>query len=466
MIEELELEEVSLKNMSLRELCTKWSKTLDINCYWKILEYRNNFRAKLFWYLVLFASTCATAWLISFNVLNFLKYEVVTQTTLVYETPTQFPTLTFCDNNPLANKQAQILNDLISSNNVGTNDWVTLTKLAQMQASAPTFGDAKRQTLGLNTDQIAFTALNGRSFASDLHWLWSFDYGNCFQFNSGLNSSNQPVDLITMSREGRDNGPKIGFARLFYQNKYVTTFSQGMVLFVHNSSFKPTQAVFLEPGKETFVSVERTFTRKYPKPYSECIDLSIYSSSLHDYIVQSGRIYRQIVCFDLCIQQDIIQKCYCFHTAYEKLNASQRPCLNLSDYNCLSEVFKAFRVEECTVKFCPLECESVTYDLTLSSLVSPSETAFSQFFDNKVMSDLFNQSNVTLTYESFKESSVIFTVYYSSMHYTQIIETPKVGIFDLFTQIGASMGMFVSFSIFTFFELIEVLFLILIRYIR
>ena len=53
------------------------------------------------------------------------------------------------------------------------------------------------------------------------------------------------------------------------------------------------------------------------------------------------------------------------------------------------------------------------------------------------------------------------TVYYPSLQYEQISESPKTQIFDLFTQIGGALGMFVSFSIFTVFELIEIVLLVL-----
>jgi hypothetical protein len=61
-----------------------------------------------------------------------------------------------------------------------------------------------------------------------------------------------------------------------------------------------------------------------------------------------------------------------------------------------------------------------------------------------------------MTYDLFKSSSAFFTVYYSNLQYTQISESPKTAIIDLFTQVGGALGMFVSFSVFTLFELIEI----------
>ena len=71
----------------------------------------------------------------------------------------------------------------------------------------------------------------------------------------------------------------------------------GIVVFVHNSSFKPDKRVFVEPGIITDIQVERTLTQKQPLPYSDCIDLTSYSSELYDYIINTGQTYRQQDCF-------------------------------------------------------------------------------------------------------------------------------------------------------------------------
>ena len=72
------------------------------------------------------------------------------------------------------------------------------------------------------------------------------------------------------------------------------------------------------------------------------------------------------------------------------------------------------------------------------------------------MRDYFNGTlDKTLTYATFRESSVFFTVFYSTLVYTNITETPKMSAVDLLTQIGGSLGMFISLSVFTLFELVE-----------
>ena len=89
--------------------------------------------------------------------------------------------------------------------------------LGKMMTSDPSYGDEKRKLLGLNIAQINAFSLqsiiypyclyNNKDCSSDLHWYWHYDYGNCFQFNVGLNFSDSPIDL-KMSK----NALKLWFA--------------------------------------------------------------------------------------------------------------------------------------------------------------------------------------------------------------------------------------------------------------
>ena len=70
-------------------------------------------------------------------------------------------------------------------------------------------------------------------------------------------------------------------------------------------------------------------------------------------------------------------------------------------------------------------------------------------------------NNKTLTYDLFKSIWINLWIYYPSLDYTLITESPKTTVTELFTQIGGSLGLFVSFSVFTIFEFIEIFLLIM-----
>jgi formate hydrogenlyase subunit 3/multisubunit Na+/H+ antiporter MnhD subunit len=97
----------------------------------------------------------------------------------------------------------------------------------------------------------------------------------------------------------------------------------------------------------------------------------------------------------------------------------------------------------------------------LSTLEYLDEITYETKINNQENRNLFSSFNLTLSYELFKSTSASFTVYYPSLQYEQISESPKTQIIDLFTQVGGALGMFVSFSIFTLFEFMEIFLLIL-----
>jgi hypothetical protein len=457
--------ETGRKYLLLKKTFTNWSKKTDINGYSKIFKYKKNYVAQFLWLVILLALTGATFWLIAFNIQNYLSYNVVSQTEIVFEKPSLFPTITICDNDAYTTKEAEYLFENISYNygfNFSNKVNKDLNYLVQMETSNPSFGDEQRKKIGFDLNLINFCSYgNINCNLSEFHWYWSYDYGNCWQYNSGLNLNNNRIGFKSTNIEGRENGLYIVVFPVISKNKFMTTWENGLVVFVHNSSFKPSSAdaIYVKPGEMSFISVRRVFTNNYPFPYSDCIDLSTYSSYLYNYIIKSNQVYRQFDCFKLCIQQNIIQNCGCYNLEYSSLNTNLRPCLNLTDYVCLDSQKKKFNAEECQANSCPLECNTIKYDLSYSSLINPGLKEYNLLSAQDV-SSYSRILGENLTYDTFKSIWVNIWIYYPTLQYTQITVQPKISIIDLFTQIGGSLGLFVSFSVFTLFELIEIFVLV------
>ena len=300
----------------VKEIFTIWSHTSDINCYTKIFMYKDNWIVQIIWIAILIGSTCATNWLITKTILDYYEYPVVSQTDIFYEVPTKFPAVAICDNDPFTSKYSEALYENVSKkNNFGWNPINNVNNnlnfLVKMQAANPSFGDENRKLLGFERKSIVNCKYNQRKCSDDLRWYYSFEYGNCWQFNSGFNSSNHKIDIKEAKLEDKDFGFSMTVYPLISQNKYMTTWDQGMIVFVHNNSFKPVSAdaIYVKPGGHSLISIKRTLTQKYPYPYSNCIDLTTYKSELYDFVLRSNQTYRQIDCFKLCIQKEIIKNC-------------------------------------------------------------------------------------------------------------------------------------------------------------
>ena len=70
------------------------------------------------------------------------------------------------------------------------------------------YTDQQRQQLG-SEGQIFKINFKDELSQNKLNWYFSYDYGNCLQFNSGLNRTNNPIPLESLSSEGQQNGLQI-----------------------------------------------------------------------------------------------------------------------------------------------------------------------------------------------------------------------------------------------------------------
>jgi len=217
----------------------------------------------------------------------------------------------------------------------------------------------------------------------------------------------------------------------------------------------------VQTGTQTNIAVKKTRLYNYPSPYSECIDLTSYSSDLYNFIINSNNVYRQSDCFKLCLQREIIKSCGCYSSEFSILNANLNVCSkNLTQYFCLVNVKNTFissKQKECLDE-CPLECTSELYDFSLSSLDFPNSQAFNLVRNDRALFTILQSlNNETLTFDVFKKSFVSLNIYYPHAQYTKITESPQYTYIGLFSSVGGSLGMFLGFSIFSVLEFAEVL---------
>jgi len=460
------------KTSRIKKEFLEWSLLTKFDCYSKIYEYEVVWM-KFFWLILFLTFTGLTAWLVIFNVINFCHYEVTSIIEIKNERPTNFPVLTACNNNPFTSKQSQSLNDYISRTtfNLSFENMTfeqaydnsgLINELTKMFVNAPSNNDSNRGILTAFGIVPALCFFNSKSCLENINdyfrSYFSYDYGNCYQFNTGYNYTNSPIPLLKQSREGSQFGLSLIVGPIVNQNEFLSSFSDGMVIFIHNQSYPPSasSAIRIEMGKETNIAVERTFTTNQPSPYTECQDLSSFQSELYNLVLKSNYSYRQTDCFDLCLQREIINACECYWTKYTRMYDAE-PCLNVTQFECIYYISNDFEQEKCSSE-CPLECNSVTYHYSLSSLSFPSQSFYNKFYSDPIYINVTMKYGINIsTLESFQKYYLMLNVFYPYLEYTQITETAKFTWIDLLSQIGGSLGMFLGFSIFHLIEIVEIL---------
>ncbi len=135
---------------------------------------------------------------------------------IIDESPAEFPSVLICDSNPFTTLESQFLldqmmnlitfnkRDYIGYNNTGIgldklgfyNYYfpqkelllsIDLNQFASTLAFEPTFTNLQRKSLGWNLSEVLINCkFNGFDcdISKDFEWYHSFQYGNCYHFNT------------------------------------------------------------------------------------------------------------------------------------------------------------------------------------------------------------------------------------------------------------------------------------------
>jgi hypothetical protein len=430
----------------------------------KVFSYENKL-LKLLWLSIFLLFSGLTAWLVALNIADYFTYEIITKIEVVNERPATFPTLTICDNNPFPDKEGEkimfnVMNELYGKDIENSSSFIdnylrikNVTEVSKLKAWSSLTTDTKKLQLSKTLSSIRVCKFNkvDCDLKNDMNPYYSYDYGNCLQFNGESNH------LKNSLMEGVEYGFQVLIDELFLTlygsiNKYPSTNSKGLILFVHNQSQSPSSSdgIYLQPGTDTYISVERTFTFNQPSPFSQCQDMtSIADTDIYYFIKNSNQMYKQSDCLNLCLQKLIIETCGCYFPKYGmifKVNS----CMNQSQLNCIVEQSKKYisesHADKC-LNVCPIECDSIKYDTQVSTLDFPNEQLLT----------LLKNSYPSQNFDNYKDISYSLNVFYPYLDYTRITQSPKTLPIDLISQIGGSLGMLLSISLFHLLEFFEIL---------
>jgi hypothetical protein len=277
--------------------------------------------------------------------------------------------------------------------------------------------------------------------------MCSFNRIRCNSNDFHLNQDNQGYTSFTYKNQtsylgGSSYGLdlKLNLENIPINTRAFFNDSDGLKIIIHNSTYDPTyyggealNGFNVAPGFNHLISIKRTFSYKLGEPYNNCLkdvkSIDSYDSDLFRYIIQSTNYsYRQTDCFNYCMGREL----------YKSMNIS-----NKIDH--FKNVFVKFESNISTLiqtylrllkngitsicgNDCPLECDSIEYETSLS---------FNKFLTN-------NSDNI-----------VNFNLFYSSLDYTMIDQIGKMDGFDLISNIGGNLGLFIGISFLSFAELIE-----------
>jgi len=233
---------------------------------------------------------------------------------------------------------------------------------------------------------------------------------------------------------------KLNLEKILIDNGTIFDDSDGVRIIIHNSSYDPayykgrsSDGFNVAPGFNHLISIKRIFSYKLGLPYNNCLkdikSIDSYDSDVFRYIIQSTNYsYRQTDCFNYCMGRELYKlmnisnKIDHFANVFTKFESKKS--------DSLKEYFELFKngITSICGNDCPLECDSIEYETSLS---------FNKFITN-------NTDNI-----------VSFILFYTSLDYTMIDQISKMDGYDLISNIGGNLGLFIGISFLSFAEFIE-----------
>jgi hypothetical protein len=438
---------------------------------------------KIFWLIAFLACSGICFYLITEYIINFFEYEVTVSTTYVTETPVDFPAVTICNLNPFNPNRSSALFEHVSStynfNNSlqqvnETNAYNVIKKFlaySKLESSSNPLYSPNRKSYGFYIDEmlVSCNAFGTLCSSSNFVFLQSYDYGNCYTFNSGFNSTK-----ITTSSDGPGNSIEI---ELFSgdPNDVSYSYKNGFYVVVHNQSYTPimdNEGVYVKAGEETNIGIERNFYYKLSNPFSNCVQdpTSVRSSTseLYQLILTNigEKLYRQKFCFKLCYQIAVVNKCSCYDAAYANTNKTNRNILachdtgKLSCKEAVSQNFSTTGWNTLCLDKCPIECTKVNYKTNIHSASYPSVSYIPYLLAQSSFTSKYSTS--TQYSSEFKDiiskSIAKINIFYSDISYTAYTENETTNTETLFGNIGGALGLFIGISFLSLAELFEIFF--------
>ena len=425
---------------------------------------------RIFWFILFLGSLGFMGYNLYLAITNYYTYPSITTANEYTESPMQFPAITICNINPFATEYASNLlkQNLSYGFNVATN--FTLLKQIKDNLLIQEYNSPNRTLMGFPLTEILITfKYNNKEYMPRefLHYFqsyYSYDHGNCYTFNSGMDENNTTPNssiIRSMYYPGSKNGFYIEMFARTAKNDTGFDADYGAVLFVHNQTQRPdsVSGIRLKLGTKTNAVLHKTFVHNAPDPYSSCEDLDVYQFNrvLYNVITDTPYAYSQKDCFGLCLQKMITEQCQCYDVEYLPLDNATEPCLSNIQTICANDQHISFINQDenqLCQDYCPLECDSSAVT-SITSYAGFPTNLYGKVLLHKdvVISHYANVTNISKI--DIKKDILAVNIYFNNFAYTDITNSPQFGVFDLIGNIGGLVGLFIGVSYLSFFEILD-----------
>jgi hypothetical protein len=426
----METNKISLKE----ELGFFWEDFVDHSTTHGLININQNkaYFYKLMWLVLFCVSLAFCSYLIVSSINSYLTFEVTTKIKINPENPIKFPIMKICDNNFYSTEYAKdLINQYFREDKIHSPFNITANKKKYMRSQINFLRDlVKKKNTRLSEEErrkleiefyqtfLSCSFGNAECSADDFAWKYENTNGNCYIFNSGMDSNGAQIPVLSSTQRGIQYGFRLELL-LPPADTYYLDLAKVLRVYVGDSSMEESQYEYigLSPGFLTNIGIQKTVSRALPYPYSSC---------------NSNPAYSQTDCIDKCYALSYTQYCNC----------SNADCFTFEEIQCehdFHDTFfsKIFQNDTCSVACVP-KCERTVYDLTISSFEYPSENYADNLMENRDV--LFRNQNYSVDKNHLKKNILALLVYWKNLEYTLIEESATTTELDLIANIGGLLG--------------------------
>ena len=395
------------------------------------------------------AGVTSAAYFFTNTLITYYQFNPAVQVQLIREFPTTFPAVTICNLNPFPNINLSNQTEFFDKNYKTNIDAYFVNAQENTKRYVANFLTKEERIAAgfqLNSKTLISCSFNKRyCHSNNFSSFIDYDFGNCYTFNGG--------DLIpeTTTLTGSNYGLTLEILTGDPTVQTILANNKGILLAVHNQtktlvpSIQLQNGIYISPGTNSYLSINREIHSKLPAPYSNCLaDLTSskdISSVLYNYMIQTNiSSYDQESCIRLCYQKSVQNNCYCYDSKYPPLDNMNKACSTARQVKCILEITSGVFLNRndyiniCGFD-CPIECLTVDYILANSVALYPSSRYYVQVLDELNYLDNFDdKSNLQADIEKYL---LRVTVNYNVLGYTLINEYPQYQPFDIIGNLVA-----------------------------
>jgi len=358
---------------------------------------------KIIWAAFLLISIAACSYCVTKSLTEYFSFETVSKIEVFYEEKPEFPAISMCSRTATKYDDLKFFNAKI---NLG--------------------GENVTNSLNLFDDPLLKT---------------------CYRLNEGINLNGDNIPIWKSISAGRTYGLNL---ELYIPSIHLYT---EIYLNIHNKTNPPLNienSIRITSGTNYYFIINRLFSEKLGEPFNDClknVETFKNNKTIINIISNMKRTYNQNECFELCRDLILIETNACNCSGRNIGQMVSKCYADKSQRGCLVNFLKNFDTKKC-LDYCPLECDSnfLTISQYSSSLPRNGNTT-----------DIFHYFYELKTFEEVSKGYFGIYIFYEQLGYTLISESESLTVYDLVSNIGGILGLFLGISFLSIIEIVEIL---------